>query len=184
MQPGDVSPILRSSNGFHIFKLLDKRSNEAPVVLTQARVRHILIKTSEIVPEVEAKARLLEIRKNITEGGADFAAQAKRFSDDPSSVQGGELGWISPGDTVPEFENAMNALTIGEISGAIHTGFGWHLIQVLEHRDTDVSVEQKRQQARLAIRSFKSDEAYQDWLRQLRDRAYVEYRIKLAGAQQ
>lgn len=184
MQPGDVSPILRSSNGFHIFKLVDKRSNESPVVLTQSRARHILIKTSEIVPEVEAKARLLAIRKNITEGGADFAAQAKRFSDDPSAAQGGELGWISPGDTVPEFENAMNALKIGDVSDAIQTGFGWHLIQVLERRDADVSVEQKRQQARMTIRSFKSEEAYQDWLRQLRDRAYVEYRIKIAGGQQ
>ena len=184
MQPGEISTILRSPNGFHILKLIDKRSNDAPVVLTQSHVRHILIKTSEIMPESEAKARLLEVRKSIVEGGADFAAQAKRFSDDASSVQGGDLGWISPGDTVPEFESAMNALKINEVSSAVQSGFGWHLIQVLERRNADVSVEQKRQQARMAIRSFKSDEAYQDWLRQLRDRAYVEYRIKMAGSQQ
>ena len=183
MQPGEISPILRSPNGFHILKLIDKRSKDAPVVLTQSHVRHILIKTSEITPESEAKARLLEIRKSIVEGGADFAAQAKRFSDDASSVQGGDLGWVSPGDTVPEFESAMSALMINEVSGAVQSGFGWHLIQVLERRNADVSVEQKRQQARMAIRSFKSEEAYQDWLRQLRDRAYVEYRIKVAGEQ-
>lgn len=184
MRPGEISPILRSPNGFHILKLVDKRSKEAPIVLTQTHVRHILIKTSEILPETEAKARLLDIRKSIVEGGGDFAAQAKRYSDDGSAAQGGDLGWISPGDTVPEFESAMNAMKIGEVSGAIQTGFGWHLIQVLERRDADVSIEQKRQQARMAIRSFKSDESYQDWLRQLRDRAYVEYRIKLAGGQQ
>ncbi|MDH4284527.1 MAG: peptidylprolyl isomerase [Gallionellaceae bacterium] len=184
LHPGEISPILRSPNGFHILKLVDRRSKDAPVVLTQAHVRHILIKTSEIMPESEAKGRLLDIRKSIVEGGGDFAAQAKRYSDDTSAGQGGDLGWISPGDTVPEFENAMNALKIGEVSSAVQTGFGWHLIQVLERRNADVSVEQKRQQARMAIRGFKSEEAYQDWLRQLRDRAYVEYRIKMAGGQQ
>lgn len=184
MRLGEISPILRSPNGFHILKLVDRRSKDAPVVLTQTHARHILIKTSEILPETEARTRLLDIRKSIVEGGGDFAAQAKRYSDDGSSAQGGDLGWISPGDTVPEFENAMNALKIGEVSGAVQTGFGWHLIQVLERRNADVSVEQKRQQARMAIRNFKSEDAYQDWLRQLRDRAYVEYRAKMAGGQQ
>jgi peptidyl-prolyl cis-trans isomerase SurA len=175
MQPGDVSPVLRSPNGFHIIKLLEKRSRDEPVVVTQTHVRHILINTSEAVPEVEAKNRLLEIKKRI-DSGEDFAELAKRYSEDGSASQGGDLGWISPGDTVPEFENAMNALQIGQISDAVQTGFGWHLIQVLERRNADVSEEQKRQQARAAIHAFKSDEAYQDWLRQLRDRAYVEYR--------
>jgi peptidyl-prolyl cis-trans isomerase SurA len=118
------------------------------------------------------------------EGGADFVEQAKRYSDDGSAIQGGDLGWISPGDTVPEFEEAMNALQDGQVSGAVQSGFGWHLIQVLERRNADVSVEQKRQQARMAIRGFKSDEAYQDWLRQLRDRAYVEYRTGKAAEPQ
>lgn len=181
MRPGELSPVLRSPNGFHILKLVERRSKEAPVMLTQTRARHILIKTSELMPENEAKSRLLEIRRNIVEASADFAEQAKRFSDDGSAVQGGDLGWISPGDTVPEFEEAMNALRDGQVSGAVQSGFGWHLIQVLERRNADVSVEQKRQQARMAIRGFKSDEAHQDWLRQLRDRAYVEYRIGTAG---
>lgn len=175
MQPGDVSPLLRSSNGFHIIKLQGKRSKAAPMMTTQTHVRHILIKTSEAVPEADAKQRLLNIRARV-EHGEDFSDLAKLYSEDGSAVQGGDLGWISPGETVPEFENAMNALADGEISQPVQTSFGWHLIQVLGRRNADVSEEQKRMQARAAIQSFKSDEAYQDWLRQLRDRAYVEYR--------
>jgi len=177
MRPGETSPVLRSPNGFHIVRLIEKRSKGAPVMITQTHARHILIKTSELVPENEAKRRLLEIKQRI-DTGADFAAQAKLHSDDGSASQGGDLGWISPGDTVPEFEKAMNALQPGQVSGAVQSGFGWHLIQVLERRSADVSEEQKRLQARMAIRSFKSDEAYQDWLRQLRDRAYIENRIE------
>ncbi|MGV8934193.1 MAG: peptidylprolyl isomerase, partial [Gallionellaceae bacterium] len=93
-----------------------------------------------------------------------------------SASQGGDLGWVSPGALVPEFEHAMNALKPGQISGLVQTEFGWHLIQVIERRNADVSDEQKRQQASMAIRSYKSDEAYQEWLRQLRDRAFIEYR--------
>ena len=177
MHAGDVSTVLRSPNGFHILKLVGQRSTDVPVVITQSHVRHILIKTSELVPESEAKSRLLEIKQKIAKG-ADFAEQAKHNSEDGSAAQGGDLGWISPGDTVPEFEEAMNALKPGQVSGAVQSGFGWHLIQVLERRSADVSVEQKKQQARMAIRSFKSDEAFQYWLRQLRDRAYVEYRAE------
>ena len=176
MQPGEISPVLRSPNGFHILKLIEKHSKDVPVVITQTHARHILIKTSELVPENEAKSRLLEIKQRI-EAGADFADQAKRYSEDGSASQGGDLGWISPGDTVPEFEKAMDALQIGQMSGAVQSSFGWHLIQVMERRNADVSIEQKKQQARMAIRGFKSEEAYQDWLRQLRDRAYVEYRL-------
>ena len=176
MRPGDVSEILRSPNGFHIFKFVEQRINNISEVVKQLHVRHILIKTSELVPENEAKKRLLEIRQRI-EQGAPFAEQAKLYSEDGSAAQGGDLGWISPGETVPEFEGPMNALQDGQISDAVQSGFGWHLIQVLERRSADVSAEQKRQQAHLAIRAFKSDDAYEDWLRQLRDRAYVEYRL-------
>ena len=176
MHSGEISPVLRSPNGFHILKLIEKRSKDVPVVISQTHARHILIKTSELVPENEAKSRLLEIKQRI-EAGADFADQAKHYSEDGSAAQGGDLGWISPGDTVPDFEKAMDALQVGQMSGAVQSGFGWHLIQVIERRNADVSIEQKKQQARLAIRGFKSEEAYQDWLRQLRDRAYVEYRL-------
>ena len=180
MKPGDLSPLLRSPNGFHIFKLLAKRSKDAPLVISQTHARHILMKTSELVSESEAKNRLLEIKQRI-EQGANFEEQAKLYSDDGSAAQGGDLGWISPGETVPEFEDAMNALQPGQMSGAVQSSFGWHLIQALERRNADVSVEQKKQQARMAIRSVKSDEAYQDWLRQLRDRAYVEYPLDQPG---
>jgi peptidyl-prolyl cis-trans isomerase SurA len=175
MQPGDISAVLRSPNAFHIIKLLDKRNKDTPVLITQTHVRHILIKTSELTSESEAKSRLAEIKRRI-EGGADFAAQAKQYSEDGSAAQGGDLGWVSPGVFVADFERAMNALKDGQISDLVQTEFGWHLIQVLGRRNADVSEEQKKQQASAAIRSFKSDEAYQDWLRQLRDRAFIEYR--------
>ncbi len=175
MKPGEVSNLLRSPNGFHIIKLMDRRSSDTPVFITQTHARHILIKTSELVSENEAKARLQEIKQHIDKG-ADFAEQARLYSEDGSAAQGGDLNWLSPGETVPEFEKAMDALKVGQVSGLVQSGFGWHLIQVLERRNTDVSVEQKKQQARNAIRSYKSEDSYQDWLRQLRDRAFIEYR--------
>lgn len=175
MKPGEVSAVLRSPNAFHIIKLLDKRNKDTPVVITQTHARHILIKTSELTSESEAKSRLLEIKRRI-DGGADFAGQAKLYSEDGSASQGGDLGWVSPGGFVADFERVMNSLKIGQVSDLVQTEFGWHLIQVIERRNADVSVEQKKQQASMAIRSFKSDEAYQEWLRQLRDRAFVEYR--------
>ncbi len=174
MKPGEFSDVLRSPSGFHIVKLIERRSKDTPIVITQTHARHILIKTSELVPESEAKQRLLEIKQRIDKG-ADFAEQARLHSEDGSAPQGGDLGWLSPGETVPEFESAMDALKVGQVSGPVQSGFGWHLIQVLERRNADVSNEQKRQRARTALRTFKSDEAYQDWLRQLRDRAFVEY---------
>jgi peptidyl-prolyl cis-trans isomerase SurA len=176
MKPGQTSAVLRSSSGFHILRLVEKRSANAPVVITQTHARHILIKTSEIVPEAEAKKHIMEIKQRI-EAGADFAEQAKRYSQDGSAQQGGDLDWLSPGQTVPEFEEAMNKLQPGQM-GAVQSQFGWHLIQVLERRNTDVSEQQKRQQARVAIGTFKSDEQFQDWLRQLRDRAFIEYRLE------
>ena len=180
MHTGEVSAVLRSPNAFHIIKLLDKRSKDAPVIITQTHARHILIKTSEFTSETEAKNRLTEIKRRI-DAGADFAAQAKLYSEDGSAAQGGDLGWVSPGAFVPEFERSMSALKIGQMSGLVQTEFGWHLIQVIERRNADVSVEQKKQQANMAIRSFKSDEAFQEWLRQLRDRAFIEYRTTRAN---
>jgi peptidyl-prolyl cis-trans isomerase SurA len=177
LKPGENTEVMRSTIGFHILKLIEKRSGNAPVVITQTHARHILIKTSEIVPEADAKKRILEIKQRI-DGGADFAEQAKRYSEDGSAQQGGDLDWLSPGQTVPEFEEAMNKLQPGQIA-VVQSQFGWHLIQVMERRNTDVSVQQKRQQARVAIGTFKSDELYQDWLRQLRDRAFIEYHNQL-----
>ncbi|WP_374482053.1 peptidylprolyl isomerase [Zoogloea sp.] len=181
LKPGDTTPILRSAAGFHIVRLLDRRGgNEAaaPTRVQQTHARHILIKTSEVVSDTEARRRLVELRERVVQGGASFAELAKVHSADLSASKGGDLGWIYPGDTVPEFEQAMDALKPGEISQPIQSPFGWHLIQVEERRMQDVSEDRKRAAARNALRERKMDEAYQDWLRQLRDRAYVEYRTE------
>ncbi len=175
MQPGQVSGIIRSSNGFHILKLIDKRGQNAKMVVQQTHVRHILIKTNELVSAEDAKNRLLQIRERLL-NGAKFADMARQYSDDSSAAKGGDLGWVSPGETVPEFEHAMNTLKPGEISQPVQTPFGFHLIEVLARRDQDVTKERQRLLARQALRERKIEEAQQEWLRQLRDSAYVEYR--------
>ncbi len=173
MKPGEVSDVLRSATGFHIVKLQETRNRNAPTVVEQTHVKHILIKVNEVTSEAEAKARIERIRDRI-ERGAKFDEQAKLNSEDASAVKGGDLGWISPGDTVPDFEAAMNKLKIDELSQPVRTPFGWHLIVVEERRTQDITAERQRDQARQALRQRKSDEAYQEWLRQTRDRAYVE----------
>ncbi|MCW5623622.1 MAG: peptidylprolyl isomerase [Burkholderiales bacterium] len=177
MKPGDLSPILRSPNGFHILKLLDKRSNVEQIVVQQTRARHILIRTNEVVSEAEAKRRLGDIRERVVNGG-DFAEFARTQSEDGSAARGGDLGWLSPGDTVPEFEAAMDALKVGEVGQPVQSPFGWHLIQVMERRTEDMTQERQRQMARQAIRSRKSDDAFTEWVRQQRDKAFVEYRLE------
>jgi peptidyl-prolyl cis-trans isomerase SurA len=176
MKPGDVSGVLRSPAGFHIIKLAEKRALSNQVLVEQVRARHILIRLSEIVGEQEARRRLDSMRRRIV-SGADFAEIAKSQSEDASSARGGDLGWLSPGDTVPEFEQAMMALAPGEVSQPVRSPFGWHLIQVLERRKEDLTRERERQVARQSIRVRKGDEAFTDWVRQLRDRAFVEYRL-------
>jgi peptidyl-prolyl cis-trans isomerase SurA len=178
MNPGQVSPVLRSSAGFHVLKLIDRRGAAAPnVPITQTHARHILIRTSETVSEADARRRLLGLRERIV-SGADFAALARANSDDSTSARGGDLDWIYPGDTVPEFERAMNELKPGELSQPVKTPFGFHLIQVIERRSAELSPERRRLQARQALRERKSDETFQQWLRQLRDQTYVELRLE------
>lgn len=178
LEPGGVSQILRSAAGLHIVKLVDKRGGGAagPVQMQQTRARHILIKTSEILSDADAESRLIGLRERIV-NGASFAELAKANSADLSAAKGGDLGWLNPGDTVPEFERAMDALKPGEVSPPVRSPFGWHLIQVEERRTQDVTDERRRNAARNALRARKSDEAYEEWLRQLRDRSYVEYRL-------
>jgi peptidyl-prolyl cis-trans isomerase SurA len=177
MQPGDVSGVLRSPAGFHVLKLLERRGAGLAAPVTQTRARHILVKTSEVVSEADALRRLAGLRQRIA-GGTDFAELARLNSEDGTAARGGELGWVHPGDTVPEFERAMNALKQGELSEPVRTPFGFHLIEVLERRTADLSTERQRLQARQALRERKAEEAYQEWLRQLRDRTYVEMRLE------
>jgi peptidyl-prolyl cis-trans isomerase SurA len=181
LRPGEVTPVLRSPAGFHVLKLIDRRGasgavSTAPVQQTHAR--HILIKTNEVVSENDAKRRLSDLRERIVKGGADFAEIARSQSEDSTAAKGGDLDWIYRGDTVPDFERAMDELKPGEISQPVKSPFGYHLIQVLDRRVADVSAERRRLQARQALRERRADEAYQDWLRQLRDRTYVELRLE------
>ena len=175
LKPGEITDILKSPNGFHIVKLLDKRGRDAAPSITQTRARHILVRTKDGVTDEDAKSRLARLRERIV-GGADFAELAKVHSDDPSNAKGGDLGWISPGDTVPEFERTMNSLRDNELSNPFQSQFGWHLLQVMERKTEGLSEERKRLAARNVLRQRKADEAYQDWLRQTRDRAFVEFR--------
>src|SRR5690348_7174139 len=176
MKPGQVSDVVRSASGFHIVKLVDQRSRDQPTVVDQTHARHILVKVNEQVSEAEAKARIERLRERLV-AGASFEDIARANSEDTSSAKGGDLGWLSPGDTVPDFEHAMDKLAVNEISQPIRTPFGWHLIQVLERRKQDVTVERRREQARQAIRQRKSDEQFEEFVRQLRDRTYVEYKV-------
>jgi peptidyl-prolyl cis-trans isomerase SurA len=184
---GDVTKPIKSPNGFHVLKLVGKRTaslgknlNIAPVLQTHAR--HILIRVNEVTTEAQAKARLTEIKQRIESGKATFEDMARTYSADGSASKGGDLGEIFPGDTVPEFERAMNSLKVGEISEPVETQFGEHLIQVLGRRTQDVPEERVRLMARQAIHDRKLDEAYQDWLRSVRDEAYVEVRLLDARA--
>lgn len=175
LRPGQVSPLLRSGNGFHILKLFDKRGLDATLSVTQTHVRHILIKTNELTSETDARNRLLQLKERI-DNGVKFDELARLHSEDGSASKGGDLGWINPGDTVPDFEKAMDALRPGEVSQPVQSPFGWHLIQVLERRDQDVTQERQKLLARQALRERKAEEAFQDWVRQIRDSAYVELR--------
>lgn len=176
LKPGEVSPLLRSSAGFHVVKMAGKRGGTVSASIEQTRARHILIRVNEVVSEPEARHRIESLRERLV-NGADFAELARQYSQDGSAAKGGDLGWVNPGDTVPEFEQAMNVLKDGELSPVVQTPFGMHLIQVIEHRQRDVSEERQRASARQALRERKLDEAYQEFLRQLRSRVYVENRL-------
>jgi peptidyl-prolyl cis-trans isomerase SurA len=177
LQPGEVSEILRSPAGFHIVKLFERKGGSVGGTFRQTHARHILIKVNELVSSDEARHKLAGLKERLA-NGADFAELARLYSNDLSAAKGGDLGWLYQGDTVPDFERAMDALKPGEVSAPVHSPFGWHLIQVLERKNAEPGDERKRLMARQALRERKSDEAYEDWLRQLRDRAYVEYRLE------
>ncbi|ANN65895.1 peptidylprolyl isomerase [Bordetella bronchialis] len=218
LKQGEISGIIQSGNGFHILKVVARRSAGAPaparnpaqspatapaappppnpssdgavplpqgpVQVTQTHARHILIKTSAVMSDDEARQRLELLRQRIVDGHEDFGALARQNSQDATAPQGGDLGWLNPGETVPEFEQAMNALQVGQVSEPVHTRFGWHLIQVLERREKDVKDEVERLQARRILFERRSELAFDDYLDQLRDQAYIDNRLEKRDRQE
>ncbi|MBU3537439.1 peptidylprolyl isomerase [Polynucleobacter sp. UK-Gri1-W3] len=187
-----ASAVVKSPAGYHVLKVLDRRAAGASpspqqasapdagtttpqnIPITQTLSRHILLRSRAGLSDQDAERRLQGYRDQIRVKTADFAELAKKYSEDGSAANGGDLGWMSPGDLVPEFEQAMNRLQIGEVSNPVKTEFGWHLIQVLDRREGQLTVEKQRQFARAAIRERKFDQAYQEWMRELRDNATVK----------
>ena len=188
-----ANTVVKSPAGFHVLKVLDRRSSvarapeaqptaiqdgtpSAPqnIMVTQTMSRHILLRSRAGLSDQDAERRLMSYRDQVRAKTADFGELAKKFSEDGSAANGGNLGWMGPGDLVPEFDQAMNRLQIGEVSNPVKTEFGWHLIQVLERREEQLTIEKQRQFARAALRERKFEQAYQDWLRELRDTATVK----------
>ncbi|MGX4643731.1 peptidylprolyl isomerase [Massilia sp. SYSU DXS3249] len=180
LSPGQVTPVIKTNTGFYILKMADKRSlaktESTEAVVQQTRARHILLKATPTLPAAEAKRKLAEIKARIDSKAATFEDMARQNSVDGSAAKGGDLGWLEPEDVVPEFTAAMDALQPGQVSDVVETPFGFHLIQVLERKRQDVSKDRERLQARQVIRERKLGEAFEDWARQVRDRAYVEFR--------
>ncbi|SEP13257.1 peptidylprolyl isomerase [Aquisalimonas asiatica] len=173
---GEIAGPIRSSSGVHIVKLVDSRSSDQEIV-EQTRARHILIQPSEVVSREDARTRLESLRDRI-EQGESFGDLARAHSDDQGSAsRGGDLDWVSPGQLVPEFEETMDSLEPGEISEPFETQFGWHIVQVAERREHDSTQERRRAQAVQQIRERRSEETLENWLRELRDDAYVEVRL-------
>lgn len=176
LNPGQHTSVIRTPQGFMIFQLIEKRGGNQPLVVEQYHTSHILIRTNEAVSDTDAKNRILQIRDRILRG-AKFAEMAKLYSEDGSNVKGGDLGWVNKGDMVPEFEKAMLALPVGTVSEPVRSPFGWHLILVDAKRNQDVSADRERQTIKQQLRLRKLDQAYLDWVRQLRDSAFVEQRL-------
>jgi peptidyl-prolyl cis-trans isomerase SurA len=188
-----ANAVVKSPAGYHVLKVLDRRalvirssepqqaasqdsisSTPQNIMVTQTLSRHILLRSRAGLTDQDAERRLAGYRDQVRAKTADFGELAKKYSEDGSAPNGGNLGWMGPGDLVPEFDQAMNRLQIDEVSNPVKTEFGWHLIQVLERRDAQLTVEKQRQFARAAIRERKFEQAYQDWVRELRDTATVK----------
>lgn len=196
LQAGQISDILQSGNGFHILKVVTRGPSgqqrpaasqpptaapqmpmqQGPMMVTQTHARHILIKTTKVMSDDKARARLEQLRQRIL-NGESFEDLAKRNSEDATAPQGGDLGWLTPGETVPAFEQAMNALEPNQISEPVKSQFGWHLIQVLERRTKNMENEFKRMQARQILFERRVEPAFEDWLSQLRGQAYIDNRL-------
>lgn len=201
LQAGQVSGIVQSGNGFHILKVLTRGqpqsqagspsappsmaqqpapTQQGPMMVTQTHARHILIKTTQVMSDEKASNRLAQLRQRL-ENGESFEDLAKRYSDDATAPQGGDLGWLTPGETVPAFQRAMDALQPNQISQPIQSQFGWHLIQVLERRTKNMENEFRRMQARQLLFQRRVEPAFEDWLSQLRGQAYIDNRLDPAS---
>ena len=176
LQPNETSTLLQSSNGFHLVRLVEQRQTSGAQV-EKTHARHILLKVSDATSDDEARTKLLALKEKIAQGSS-FESLAQQASQDLSGKSGGDLGWLAPGDTVPAFDKAMQALKAGEVSDPVRTEFGWHLIQVLERKREAASDERARAQIRQELRGRKADASYEDWARQLRDSAYVKIKLK------
>ncbi|HEU4777123.1 MAG TPA: peptidylprolyl isomerase [Telluria sp.] len=179
LKPGQITPVIKSATAFHILKLVDKRNlaqSEEKAIVQQTRARHILLKVTPAQSADAAKKKLAELKERLDNKSATFEELARLHSNDNSATKGGDLGFLYPGDVVPEFETAMNALKPGEVSGVVETPYGFHLIQVVERKSDDQTKEKKRAEARQVIRDRKLAEATDAWAREVRDRAYVEFR--------
>ncbi len=177
MKPGEVSEPVRTPSGFHIVKLNERRGGEAPVIINQIHVRHILMKTNELDDDATVREKLSKLRERILKG-EDFAGIASTMSADPGSApDGGDLGWSGPGTFVPEFDKAIADLKVNEISQPFKTRYGWHIVQMLGTRTYDSTDDVRRQHAFAAIRESKADEETELWLRRLRDEAFVEIKM-------
>lgn len=176
LKPGEYSGILRSPNGFHIIRLIDRRGGAAPAPVTQYHVRQILVRANPDTDSSDANSKIMSLNSRLL-GGGDFAKLATISSEDESRNRGGDLGWISEGETLPQFEKVVKSLKPGEISAPFQTPLGWHIVQLLEVRQADANQERRRLAARQALRARKSDEVFDEWIRQLRDQAYVDVRL-------
>jgi peptidyl-prolyl cis-trans isomerase SurA len=176
LSKGEVTQPIQSPSGFHLIKIADFKG-DAPEPVSQTHARHILLRTNELVSDQDAERRLQQLRMRIV-GGDDFGTIARAHSEDTgSAIKGGDLGWVDPGATVPEFEEVMDGLGENEISEPFKSPFGWHIVQVLERRKQETEDELMRMKAEEALRQRKGDEAVDVWLRQLRDEAYVDLRL-------
>ena len=202
---GQISNIIQSGNGFHILKVLGRAGGapppepvaqpeppkpgagvpavQGPMMVEQTRARHILIKTTAAVPSDVAKQKLDQVRERIVNGKESFSDLAKRFSNDSSAPQGGGLGWLNPGETVPPFEQAMKKLKIGEVSEPVQTSFGWHLIVVDERRTQDMAEQFQRNQVRQRLFAQRSEASFEAWLQSLRNQSYIDNRLEKSQRQ-
>jgi peptidyl-prolyl cis-trans isomerase SurA len=178
LKAGEVVPTLvRSGAGFHVLKLLDRQGGSADTI-TQTRARHILLRLSPQLSAETALRRLAEYKRRVEQGEAGFAQLAREFSEDGSAPQGGDLGWASPGQFVPEFERVMTALSTGRLSEPFLSRFGAHLVQVTDRRQAKVDPREQRELARNVLRERKYEETYEEWAREIRERAFIDIRIQ------